>query len=75
MKLTPNECANCRRVIGYVVTGTLKLPTLCILCVGDKDVLKEWGHAVDRSEKPIMDILREYRSSLNRMDLQKGGAQ
>lgn len=68
MKLVANECANCRRVLGYVVTGTLQLPTLCILCVGDKEVLEEWGHTVCKTEKPIADVLRGYRADLARYE-------
>lgn len=71
MKLIANECANCRRPVGYVVQGTLQLPTLCILCAADKDVLKEWGHRIDKAEKPITNILLDYRWILNQMDLRR----
>lgn len=69
MKLAANECANCHRVIGYVTPEALQIPTLCILCAADKEVLKEWGHTLDKNEKPLRSVLLDYRFSLNRMDL------
>lgn len=67
MKLVANECANCRRVLGYVTMGTLQLPTLCVICAHDKEVLREWGHVICKTEKPIRDVLLGYRSDLNRL--------
>lgn len=49
--------------------GTLQLPTLCVLCVGDKETLREWGHMVCKTEKPVREVLLGYRSDLNRLDL------
>jgi len=69
MKLIANECANCRRPVGYVVEGTLCLPTLCLLCAADKEVMKEWGHHVSRKEKTVGAIAIDYRFNLNRMAL------
>ena len=70
-KLIANECANCHRPVGYVAEGTLQLPTLCLLCVGDPEVLKEWGHRVARGEKPVVDVLLDYRRTLDHMELKR----
>lgn len=67
MKLVSNECVNCRRVIGYVTPEAFQIPTLCIICAGDKEVLKEWGHSIDKQEKPIKEVLKQYRFELNLM--------
>lgn len=67
MKLVANTCANCRLVLGYVVAGTLQLPTLCILCAGDKEILNEWGHEIRKTEKPVREVLLKYRSTLNQL--------
>jgi len=40
MKLVANECANCRRPLGYVTPEALQIPTFCILCAADKEVMK-----------------------------------
>lgn len=69
MKLVANECAQCRRPVGYVTPEALQIPTLCILCAGDKETMKEWGHTINKSEKPIRDVLLGYRSDLNRLNL------
>lgn len=51
-----------------------KLPTLCILCVADPEILKEeWGHKLDKREKPIKDVCLGYRVTLNHLDLLKNG--
>jgi hypothetical protein len=70
MKLIANECAACRRVLGYVAPGALQIPTFCVLCAGDKETLDDWGHTLDKREKPIRETLLDYRSTLNRLDLQ-----
>jgi len=69
MKLIANECANCRRPLGYVTFQALLIPSFCVLCAGDSDVMEEWGHKIASSEKSIRDVLLDYRFTLNRMDL------
>jgi hypothetical protein len=69
MKLVANECANCRRPLGYVTPEALQIPTFCILCAADKETLKEWGHTIDKREKPLREVLLDYRFTLNRLDL------
>lgn len=69
MKLISNECVNCRRVVGYVTLGALLIPTMCVLCAHDREVMKEWGHRIDKAEKPTRDVLLDYRSRLNDIKL------
>jgi hypothetical protein len=69
MNLEANECVNCNRPVGYVASGTLMLPTLCVVCVNDPDVMEEWGHKISNKEKPIKNVLMDLRTTLNRLDL------
>lgn len=64
MKLIANECASCRRPVGYVTKGTLQLPTLCILCVNSSETLEEWGHSVDGGEVKAVEVARDYYEQL-----------
>ncbi len=58
MILVANECANCRTAVGYVTEDALQIPTLCVPCVNDPEVLKEWGHAVGPNENPERELQR-----------------
>ena len=69
MNLISNECVNCRRPVGYVTPEALQLPTMCILCAHDREIMKEWGHKIDKREKSINDVLLDYRWNLDRMQL------
>lgn len=69
MKLVANLCIQCGRAVGYVTPDALQIPTLCVLCAGDKEIMEEWGHSIDRKEKPIREFLISYRSALSYMDL------
>lgn len=69
MKLVANECVQCRRPVGYVTPDALQIPTLCVLCAHDKETMKEWGHTIAKSEKPIREVLLSYRTPLNHLDL------
>lgn len=69
MKLIANECVQCGRPTGYVTPKAILIPTLCVVCCNDPETLQEWGHKIDPREKRPVDVLREVRSTLNRMDL------
>lgn len=64
MNLVANECAACRRPAGYVPKGAIQLPMFCVLCAGDAEVMEEWFHRIDNSEKPIFSVLRDYYLTL-----------
>lgn len=70
MNLEPNTCANCNRVIGYVAPGTLLLPTFCVICASDLEVMNDWGHKLRlKGEKPIIEVLQCYnRDSRRRLN-------
>jgi hypothetical protein len=70
MKLVANECANCRRPVGYVTPKALQIPTMCLLCALDKEVMEEWGHTIDKREKPVREVCRDLRWTLNRQELE-----
>lgn len=69
MKLVANECVQCKRPVGYLTPKALQIPTLCILCANDPETMKEWGHKIDKYEKPIGQVLYDYRFVLNRLEL------
>lgn len=69
MKLVANECVQCRRPVGYITPEAIAIPTMCILCAADPETMKEWGHKIDGHEKPINDVLLDYRWNLSRMQL------
>lgn len=69
MILIANECANCRRPLGYIAKGALQIPTFCVICAGDKEIMKEWGHRIDKREQSITAVLVDYRFNLDRMNL------
>lgn len=69
MKLVANECVQCKSAVGYVTPYALQIPTLCVLCAHDKETMQEWGHTIDKSEKPVREELLAYRSRLNHLDL------
>lgn len=69
MKLVANECVQCRRPVGYVTADALQIPTLCVLCASDKETIKEWGHTIAKTEKPVRDVLLSYRRELIDRDL------
>jgi hypothetical protein len=75
MKLVSNECAACCRPLGYLAPGALQIPTFCVLCASDKETMKDWGHTIDKHEKPIFGVLRDYLFHLNSVNLNpvKGG--
>lgn len=50
MKLVAATCCNCERVIGYVTEDCLQLPTLCICCAADPEVMEEWQHEIKPGE-------------------------
>lgn len=61
-ELVANLCVNCKTPVGYVTNGALQIPTMCILCVSDKEVMEEWEHQIKDGEQIIDDVLRYYRS-------------
>lgn len=69
MKLTSNQCVECRQPIGYCTAEAMQIPMLCPACVGNPETLRDWGHKLDKREKPIREVLATLRSRLNHMDL------
>lgn len=67
MKLIAATCCNCNQVIGYLTPQALQIPTLCVECAANPEVMKEWGHQIDRKEKMPNDVLISLRHRLNRM--------
>lgn len=60
-KLVANECVNCHRPVGYVTEEAYQIPTMCVLCAADEEVMAEWEHEV---EGDIKLVLRNYRSKI-----------
>lgn len=67
MKLIANECANCRRPVGYITPNALQIPTMCILCANDEEVMKEWGHSLEGGEAEAVNIMHDYCKTLQEM--------
>lgn len=64
MNLVANECVQCRQPVGYVTAGSLRIPTLCVVCVADPVIMKEWGHSIAKREKPIKTVLENVQGRL-----------
>lgn len=58
--LKANLCVNCRTPTGYIIEEALEMPTLCIICVTDPEIMGEWEHEVSPREKDPLDILSYY---------------
>jgi hypothetical protein len=52
-KLVANECARCKRPVGFVTKDAFQIPTFCLLCAIDPEARAEWGHTVP------MNLVRE----------------
>lgn len=61
-KLVANECVNCRIPAGYVTEEALQIPTMCVLCAADEEVMAEWEHEVEGNVKLV---LGKYRSKIH----------
>ena len=59
-ELVANECVNCRTPVGYVTEECLQLPTMCIICAGDEEVMEEWEHTISDTTKPVKKTLLYY---------------
>lgn len=71
-RLTHATCVNCNQVIGYVTNGALQIPTLCVECCNDTEILDdEWGHYIDKQSPTPANVLLELRCRLNRLKLER----
>jgi len=62
--LVPNTCVNCRLPVGYTTVEALKIPHLCVLCVCNPEVMKDWGHKLNRKETPIFEVFQQLRTAV-----------
>jgi len=65
-KLVPNTCVNCHTPVGYVTEEALQIPTMCVACAADPEVMEEWGHEPIGQPK---EVLKYYRSKANKLSV------
>jgi len=70
MNLVANECVQCGCPCGYVTREAVQIPTLCPLCAVDPGTMKDWGHKLDKREKPINEVLKRMWGRLRHIQFQ-----